>query len=406
MSPRHSYRRAQLDRESLRYRAAAPPAAPQGAAAAKNAPPPAKYPFPVGVYDAEAQDGGTFSLVQTSAAQQFAIYNVSPTGWIRGLWFDFTMAVTGQATNAVSFHNDNPWSVINKVTLRDLGQQAVIGPIGGYDWMTLDKFGAYQNVGDPRADLTYTALTGTGSTAGSFSFSLYLPFEIVGRDGLGIAENQSKPGWTVEIWMDSQANTYNQVPSVMGTLTFAAYPVSYTDPIAAAPSGRPFSQTPPEVGTLQYWRTENQVQPSGGSEYDLVNGIGFPIRNIFYKVIDTSSSTRSDADFPTPMQLQYGNVILFNKSKTRWQSEIGRDFGFFNTTVDTALAREQGVYPVWFTKDFALEPGAELRFRYLDTKTNTLVRVLGSFGAACTLYALTNWISAADANNYGKIIAG
>src|SRR6185437_11861121 len=75
------------------------------------------FPFPVGVYDTESQDGGTFSLAQTTAAQQFGIYNISPTGWIRGLWFDFSMAVTGQSTNSVSYHNDNPWSVINKVTL-------------------------------------------------------------------------------------------------------------------------------------------------------------------------------------------------------------------------------------------------------------------------------------------------
>lgn len=365
------------------------------------------FPFPVGVYDTEAQDGGTMSLAQTSAAQQFPIYNISPTGWIRGVWADFSMAVTGQSTNNVSYHNDNPWSVINKVTLRDLGQQAVIGPIGGYDWMTLDKFGAYQFIGDPRADITYTATTGTGSTAGTFTFSLYLPFEFVKRDGLGIAENQSKPGWTIELWMDSQANTYNQVPSVEGTLTVSWYPVSYTKPIAAAPSGRAFSQTPPLSGTLQYWRTENEVQPASSSEYDLVNGVGFPIRTLIYKCIDTSAGTRAagDTDFPSPFQLQYGNVILFSKSKTRWQSEMGRAFGLTSTTADAALGRENGVYPVWFTHDFGTNPGQELRYRYLDTQTNTLVRGSGTFNAACTLYVLTNWIAPVD-KNYYSLVAG
>lgn len=373
---------------------------------------PPAYPFPVGVYDSEAQDGGTFSLAQTTAAQQFPIYNISPTGWIRGVWCDFTMAVTGNVTNNVSYHNDNPWSVVNKITLRDLGQQAVIGPIGGYDWLTLNKFGAYYNIGDPRADVTYTATTGTTGTAGSFTFSLYMPFEIVGRDSLGVAQNKSKPGWTMELWMDSQANTYNQVPSTEGTLTVAFYPVSYTDPIASAPNGRAFSETPPLSGTLQYWRSENEVQPASSSEYDLVNGVGFPIRNIIYKCIDTSAGTRAagDTDFPSPFQLQYGNVVLFSKSKTRWQSEQGRDFGFggaayATNSADAPLQRENGVYPVWFTKDFSLEPGAELRYRYLDTETNTLVRGSGTFGAACTLYVLTNWISPTT-KNYYSLIAG
>ena len=82
----------------------APPQTAQtrGKAAGAAAPAPAAYPFPVGMYDNEAQDGGQFSLVQTSAAQQFPIYNMTPTGWVRGCWFDFSMVVTGQATQQLA----------------------------------------------------------------------------------------------------------------------------------------------------------------------------------------------------------------------------------------------------------------------------------------------------------------
>ncbi len=227
------------------------------------------------------------------------------------------------------------------------------------------------------------------------------------RDGLGVAENVSKPGWTIELWMDTQANTYNQVPSVQGTLTINWFPVSYTKPIAAAPSGRPFSQTPPKSGTLQYWRSENMSQPASASEYDLVNGVGFPLRNIIYKCVDTSAGTRAsgDSDFPSPVTLQYGNVIMFSKTKTRWQSEMGRAYGWTSTSTDVAQGRENGVYAWWRTQDFGLEPGNELRYRYLDSATNTLIRISGTFGAACTLYVLTNWLSPIDKDYYG-LIAG
>ena len=367
--------------------------------------PPRPFPFPVGVYDAESQDGGQMSLVQTAAAQQFPIYNVSPTGWVRGIWCDVAMIVSGNVTNNVSYSKDNPFSAIQKITLRDLGQQAIIGPLAGYDWMVLNKLGGYQSVGDPRADITFTATTGTGSSGGSFTFSLYLPFEFVQRDGLGVAENQSKPGWTVEVFMDSQANTYNQVPSVFGTMSLTWYPVSYTKPIAAAPSGRPFMQAPPKAGTLQFWRSENQAMPASASQYDLVNGVGFPIRNIIYKTVDTSAGTRAagDADFPNPATLQYGNVIQFAKTRLRWESEMGRVFGWFNTTPDTALARENAVYAWWRTQDFALEAGNELRYRYLDTATNTLVRLSGTFAATSTLFALTNWIAPVNKDYYSLI---
>ncbi len=381
------------------------PAAAAPAAKAGSAPAPASYPFPVGMYDNESQDGGTITLLQTTAAQQFSIYNITPTGWIRGVWFDFSMAVTANVTNVVTYAKDNPWSAVNKVTLRDLGQQAIIGPIGGYDWFTLNKFGAYQNIADPRSDLTYQVVAGGGASAGSFQFSLYLPFEIVQRDALGVAENKSKPGWTVEIWLDSQANTYNQVPSVMGTLTVAAFPVSYSTPVSATPAGRSFSATPPLPGTLQYWRTENGAMPASSANYDLVNGIGFPIRNLIYKYLDTSSGTRlgGDVAFPSPVTLQYGQVIMFAKTSKRWISEIGRPFGLTSTTPDTAQGREYGVFPWWRTVDFDMQVGAELRQRYLDTATNTLVRLTGTFGAAGSLNVLTNWVAPVTSNYYSIV---
>jgi hypothetical protein len=367
--------------------------------------PPKPYPFPVGMYDNEAQDGGQMALLQTTAAQQFPIYNVTPTGWVRGIWFDFSMVVTANSGNTVTYAKDNPVSGINKVTLRDLGQQAIIGPIGGYDWLTLDKFGAYQNIADPRAELTYTAVAGPGATAGSHTYSLYLPFEIVQRDALGVAENKSKPGWTVELWLDSQANTYNQVPSVMGTMNVVAFPVSYSTPVSATPAGRSFSQTPPLPGTLQYWRTENGAMPASSANYDLVNGIGFPIRNLIYKFLDTSSGTRTGGDiaFPSPVTLQYGQIIMFAKTKLRWISEMGRPFGLTSATPDTALGREYGVF-VWArTIDFDMQPGAELRQRYLDTATNTLVRISGAYGAAGSLNVLCNWIAPVTSSYYSIV---
>jgi hypothetical protein len=380
------------------------PAQASGHGAQQPAPPPS-YPFPVGFYDNEAQDGGTMTLVQTAAPQQFPIYNITPTGWIRGCWFDFSMKVTANAGNTVTYTGDNPVSGIQKVTLRDLGQQAIIGPIGGYDWLTLNKCGAYQDIADPRADLTFTAIAGAGATAGSHTYSLYLPFEIVARDALGVAENKSKPGWTVELWLNSQAATYNQVPSVFGTMTIAAFPVSYSTPVSATPTGRSFAPTPPLPGTLQYWRTENGAMPAASANYDLVNGIGFPIRNLIYKYLDTASGTRlgGDAAFqPGPVTLQYGQVIMFAKTTTRWISEMGRPFGWFNPP-DTAQGREYGVYVWWRTQDFDMQVGAELRQRYLNTATNTLVRLTNTYGAAGSLNVLTNWVAPVTSNYYSIV---
>ena len=398
--------------------APAKPAAPAGAQAAPSA-----YPFPVGVYESCVNDYDQTKL-QTAAAQQMPLHNISPTGWLRGVWYMFDMAVAGQATNSVTFSKDNPFSVIQKFVFYDLGGREVIGPIGGYDLMCINKFGAYFAVGDPRADATFQATIGTGATAGSFSFILWMPLEIVLRDSLGTVQNESKPGWKTEIWMDAQANTYNQVPSVMGNLRVRAYVESYTEPESAAPSGRPYAQTPPLPGTLQYWRSENYGLPAGSSNYDLINGIGFPIRNVVYKLVRTSTGLRSDGDtdWPDPATLTYGNVTLFQRAKALWNSRIGRDFGFTGnagqtvaglsgtgttgSVADAPLSHENGVYPVYNTKDFSKDPGDELRMKYTQTMVNTVYRISGSWGGgtnADTLYALTNWIKPSNSDYYSLL---
>lgn len=370
-----------------------------------QAPPVRKQPFPVGVLKVENPDYDQ-SLTQTTGTQQFPNHSFEPTGWLRGLWFQFDMTVTGQSTNSVTFTGDTPFAVVNKFTLKDVGNREVFGPMGGYDWMTTNKFGGYFEVGDPRADIAYSATTGTGSTGGSFTFLLYVPLELVGRDALGAVENKSSSSaWKAELFMDSQANTYGQVPSVQGSLRVRVTEDAYTEPAAADEHGRPLSQTPPAVGTLQYWVTENSGGIGGASgtlNYNLDNGIGYSIRNILYKLLRSGTSrANGDADWPDPVTVTYGKVQLFQRYKTTWISKMSRAYGFTiqpggtTNTADTPLNRENGVFPVWFTDDFTPQPGAELRNGYLNTKTGTVLKWKGTLGASASadqLNALINYV--------------
>ncbi len=380
------------------------------------APPPRPWPFPVGVFEQDVQDIDQ-SVVQTTSAQLWGQWNLSPSGWMRGAWMDFLMTVTGQATNNVSYSKDNPFSVIQKMTVYDIGGEVVL-QLNGYQWMVMNKLGGYFAVGDPRADIGFSATTGTGSTGGSFHFVLYIPLEIIGRSALGVVQNESKPGWRVELYVDSQANTYNQVPSVQGTLRVRGYISSYTD---TQPAGyvsgstvRPFSQSPPLPGTLQYWKTEGATLiAAGSSKYDLTNGIGFPLRNVFYLFYDASAGTRAagDADIPDPFVLNLGNLQLYNRSLSSYFAELGRDFGFYGNIAgtansnDNALARENGVLPLYRTLDFCNEPGNEYGYKYWATNVNTLLRLQGSFAAQTNLFAMVNWIQTPSKNRY-QLISG
>lgn len=206
------------------------------------------YPFPVGVYESLVQDyDNTVTLGATAAAWtsqvQAPLWNVSPTGWMRKLWFDFTLFfASGNA--AGSFAADGPWSLIQKITLYDLGGEVVLQLLG-YEWLLLNKFGGYFEIGDPRADITYVTNPAAGNSQASpvARFIEVLPLEAVARDALGVVQNESKPGWKVEIWIDSAANaqgtgaTAFTATAVSPQVRIRGYIDSYTEPAAAAPNG-------------------------------------------------------------------------------------------------------------------------------------------------------------------------
>jgi hypothetical protein len=395
------------------------------AAPAKNAPAPRPYPFPVGVYESTVQDyDQTVVLGATVAAWtspvQAPLWNVSPTGWMRRLWVDFILFfASGNAAGA--FLSNGPFSLVQKVTLYDLGGEVVL-QLTGYEWMLTNKFGGYFEIGDPRADLAFStaAATGNSQTTPAAHYTLALPLEAVARDALGTVQNESKPGWKIEIFLDTAANTVG-----IGGTAFTGAAVSpqchirgfidsYTEPAAGAPNGRAFAQTPPLPGSLQYWKSENQSLPAGTAKYDLTNGIGFPLRNVFYYLNDAGTGGRAtgDTDWWDPATLLIGNVNYFTRTKNLWISLIGRNYGFGALggaavpAGDQPQGRELAVFPVWFTQDFGTNPGNELRFKYLDTQVNSLVRITGSLNGAATLFAMTNWLATPSQNRYALIAGG
>jgi hypothetical protein len=112
-----------------------------------------------------------------------------------------------------------------------------------------------------------------------------------------------------------------------------------------------------------------------------------------------------------PATLLVGNINYFTRSKNLWISKMGKDFGFTGfggaaPAADTANGRENGVFPVWFTKDLNLQPGAELRFKYMDTQVNSLIRLTGSMGGTTTFFVLANWLATPSKNRYALISGG
>ena len=394
-----------------------PPAAQQAAPGQGKAPAPvqAPWPFPVGVLDTQNASDYDQTKTMSTGAVQFPDVQVQPDGWTRGIWFDVNAVCTSN-TNTVTFNGDAaagtgaPFSSINTVLFRDTGGEQIFGPFNGYDWMTTNKFGTYQFVGDPRNDYNYSTTTGSATNSGSFHFSLYLPLEISAADSLGTVENRSENSiYRVQLTLEQSSVVYGQAPTNLPAVEIKTTQDSYTEPVAAMSlSGRPIAQAPPSPGTLQYWKQEDDASiPGSGAHSSLItNGIGNGYRNIIFKLIRTSGTrANGTSDWPDPQELDLGTTRIRNLYKKTWQDKMVRNFGFVAApnTPDVANGLENGIFVLPFTIDTSLIPGDESRRKYLRTKPGNTLKLRGTYGNAGTLYITSNYIVPRN-NDFSQIV--
>jgi hypothetical protein len=355
------------------------PATPQNA----KAPPPQV--FRVGVYETDTPDIDV-TLAATAAAQKLGTFKLSPNGWLSGAWCLFQ----GTGFTGATYAGDQPWAGIQKITFRDVGNREIIGPLTGYEWYTINKWGGYYAGNpDPR-----NPATGYAATATSFTLLLYVPLELVYRDTLGEIENKSSSAsYTLEIYIDSQANT---ITGSSGTLSWRmrANLEGYTEPEAADSRGRPFAQDPPAAGTVQYWTSEIWVASAGIGKYNNQNGIGYSIRNLGYIAYDNANGTRAtgQTDWPDPMTLAFGKVQLFQRPQLMWQNLMAKWFGLTAVGPDAALSPENGVFVQAFNRDFDTVAGNEMRNGYLVTKAGNVLQESGTAALAMNVHVLTNYV--------------
>src|SRR6266702_3091673 len=333
-------------------------------AKAKNAPPPQV--FRVGVYETDTPDIDT-TLVSSAAVQKLGTFKISPNGWLAGIWCLFE----GSGFTTGTYTLDTPWSGINKVTFRDVGNP------------------------DPR-----NPASGFVAAATNFTFLLYIPLELVYRDSLGEIENKSSSSsYTLEIFIDTNANA---VTGITGNVTWRlrANLVGYTEPETADSYGRPLAQSPPAAGTVQYWTEEIYNAASGAARYNQVNGIGYPIRNLIYLAYDNANGTRASGwnfstqagAFPDPLTLAVGKVQLFQRPVKMWQNLMAKWFALTAAGPDTALAPENGTFVQAFNREFDGIAGNELRNGLLVTKAGNVLQLAGTTAAAVNIRVLTNYV--------------
>jgi len=364
----------------------------------------APAPFRVGVQRTLATDGYTNTTALTAATQQLTNYTPSPNAFLRGMWIYAQMTAVN-TSNTVVLNGDGPWSVYQSISFNDTGGKPIVGPINGYDLLVINKFGGYFCNGDPRASAIYSFTSGSGTSAGTFAFTLYVPLEVVSRSGMGSLENKSSAStFQLQLTVNTLAGTYNNgttaAPATSSTLQTRIIEDGWWQPKAAAIDGTPLAQTPPAPGSTQYWTKGSYASLNGATQTQISQGLGYPIRSHIFENYDVSSLTRAtgNTNFPDPIQFIYKGTTVWNVPKVFWQDQMAKAYGLTSTTADAANGVENGVYVLDYKSDFGLRAGAELSNGYLVTQQGDQFQEVGTFSANSNEYALVNYIAPANGN--------
>jgi len=333
-------------------------------------------------------------------------YEIPSTGFLNSVYILVENVVTGNTATTTSTSTgvgvlaaDGPYNVIDSLLFTDTNNAEIIGPINGWDLYVINKWGGYCFSDDPEANpdlfTSTTNATASSSAAGSFSFMLRIPVELVPRDALGSLPNKAaSTPFKVKISVAAISTVYANSATVGGACRFRMTPASYWEPTATDGSGNPVSNQPPGVNTTQYWNKTDYTVNAGSFSTLLTNSVGFPIRNLGFVLRDSNSSrSQGESDWPDPFKLQLQSNIIVDRIKKVWKKMLTEDYRY-NEAGETAGLKDNGLYWLPFCKDFGPKPGWETRRGYLRTSDGMRMQAKGTIGGSGThtLTVYTNYV--------------
>jgi hypothetical protein len=363
--------------------------------------------FLVGTQD--VLEGGDYDqTVTNTAGGSMTPWTLQATGWLARLWFYVTYTTTG----GTALTADAPFILFSTVQLNDVNNEAIFGPFDGYTWFCTNKYGGYYFLDDPSFNAVYTA----SPTAGTFI--LAIPLEIVSRDPIGaVASVNNTATLTVNLTLNAATTAFTGATAwsvrVRGEQEF------YWEPRKQDKQGRAIAGAPPANGTTQYWTQGSiPIAAAGTINSQLITGLGYPFREYLFLYRDsTGSRANGEANWPDPLiGLKFeANFLLTQYNKAQWQSEIARVTGYDNAAFDTrgplgtgaasnlGPGKENGVYPLFFNKDFFLKKnGGETRRTYAITSPGSNWIINGAFGVAGNLYEIVNYVAPGGGGGSGN----
>lgn len=376
-----------------------PPTATKPSATGKAQAAPARRPFIAGTVEVDRPYYDE-SKTMTTGTSKLPIFSIPTNGFLRTIYVWVTLTAAGNSAT-VALTEGGIFSAIDTVVLNDTNNRPLFGPFSGEDWRITNKYGGYRTQDDPKMDGEYFALTGSGATAGSGDFVVRVPIEIRQRDGaLALPNKNNAALYKLEMTVGASTAVYSTPPTALPAVRVRATIESWDDPIDADAQGRATVQNPPGVQGTQYW-SKNSLDLSSGAFDKRIESFDGYLRNMIFVWRGQSDKLRVTGEGyqPDPITVTIEGKQTGQYTLRQIRRRINEDYGYGRATgaattavvtPDTAGARDYGVHPMNFTRDWGMKPGNEVGLAYIPVSAATSIEISGTTTGAVSLDFLVN----------------
>lgn len=337
------------------------------------------YRFAVG---ARERFVGDYADVSQAFGTTLPTIDIPAGDFTEGVYIRVDASVPSNNSANVTFNGDGPFSVLAEVQLQD-PQGVPFQILSGWELYAWNLLGGFTGQGDSTLSPYYTAVTGSGTTGGNFSFVLRIPCELFPRDGVGALYNGSTASqFKVRVTLNTSANTYGTAPTALPTTVRVRFTSHGYQLAQALPSGHPFDQEPPG-GAIYNTLTRQVFQFSGAGTLTVpIIRKGFLYRQMLFVVRD-NSGVRSNTVL-TDAVLRIDNVDHWNGSYNMWRHVT------WERNRSTGAQLPAGLVQQSFCHDWDGLVGGETRDQYVPTSPGSIVEMRLTAAAAGSLTILVN----------------